>query len=210
MSASSSGKAAEILCLLSSRYGRIAWWNSDPDCVMIGAILTQQTRWENVEKALERLRDRGLLCMDRLCDAPVDVVEHAIHSSGFYRVKARRLQNLARLVRACGGVERMQEIPTDELRQRLLSVHGVGEETADSILCYGFSRPRFVMDAYTERICRCAGIPGDRDALRRAFESTVSEDPETCRQSHAHIVEYAKECCAQKRCDGCGIRRLRG
>ncbi|MDI6718819.1 MAG: Fe-S cluster assembly protein HesB [Methanomicrobiales archaeon] len=210
MSASSSGKAAEILRLLSSEYGRIEWWDSDPDGVMIGAILTQQTRWENVERALERLREVGLLSLDRLCDAPADVVERAIRSSGFYRVKARRLQNLARHVRTCGGVERMQEMTTAELRQQLLSVHGVGEETADSILCYGFSRPCFVMDAYTERICRCAGIPGNRDALRRAFENAVSGDPEACRQSHAHIVEYAKERCAKKRCDSCGIRRLRG
>jgi endonuclease-3 related protein len=82
-------------------------------------------------------------------------------------------------------------------------VHGIGEETADSILCYGFSRPSFVIDAYTDRIMRCIGVTEPRNRLKPLFEGVLAETDEACRQTHAHIVEYAKEFCIKKRCDTC-------
>jgi endonuclease III related protein len=97
----------------------------------------------------------------------------------------------------------MTEMSTGELRRGLLGVHGIGEETADSILCYGFSRPSFVIDAYTGRMVRCAGVNAPRNRLKPLFEGVLPKTNEACRQTHAHIVEYAKEYCGKKRCDGC-------
>jgi len=197
-------RARQIVRTLKGRYGKIPWWPGDTDEVMIGAILTQQTRWENVERALDDLKRRGLCTMAGIHGADWADIESAIRCTGFYRVKTARLKSLAQFTReTCGSVQKMAEIPTAELRKGLLAVHGIGEETADSILCYGFSRPVFVVDAYTERMVRCVGIMAPRNRLKPLFESVLPENNEACRQTHAHIVEYAKEYCGKKRCDAC-------
>jgi len=171
---------------------------------MIGAILTQQTRWENVERALADLKCSGICTMAGIHASDCAEIENAIRCTGFYRVKAERLKSLALFtVERCGGIVRMEKIPTTELREGLLAVNGIGDETADSILCYGFSRPVFVVDTYTERMVRCAGISEPRNRLKSLFESVLPRNNETCRQTHAHIVEYAKEYCGKKRCDTC-------
>jgi endonuclease-3 related protein len=110
----------------------------------------------------------------------------------------------------CGGIGCMETMPTKELRAGLLSVNGVGEETADSILCYGFCRPSFVIDAYTVRIAACAGIKTPRPGLKALFESVLPENTSVYRQAHARIVEYAKERCTSKRCEECRILALNG
>ena len=203
MSASSSVKLRRVVRALKKRYGKIPWWPGTCEEVMIGAILTQQTRWENVEQALPELRRQGICTMPAIRRAEIREIEGAIRCTGFYRIKAKRLKALADFVESCGGIGQMGDIPTGALREGLLGVHGIGGETADSILCYGFSRPVFVLDAYTERMARCAGIQEPRDRLKRLFESVLPEDNEACRQTHAHIVEYAKEFCGRKRCDAC-------
>jgi len=204
MSASSSFKVRYLIRALKKKYGTIAWWPGDCDEVMIGAILTQQTRWENVRSALDELRRKNLCTLTAIRFADVRILEDAIRCTGFYRIKAKRLKNLAVFAEeTCGGVERMAKMPTSELREGLLSVHGIGEETADSILCYGFSRPSFVIDAYTDRIMQCIGVTEPRNQLKLLFESVLPDTDEACRQTHAHIVEYAKEFCIKKRCDSC-------
>jgi endonuclease-3 related protein len=171
---------------------------------MIGAILTQQTRWENVERALLELQGRGLNSMHSLDSAKKADIEDAIRCTGFYRIKAQRLQSLAaHVMETYGGVDRMRKIPTEKLRAGLLTVKGIGEETADSILCYGFLRTSFVIDAYTERIVRCAGVEEKRQELKLLFEKVLTCDPKIYRQTHAHMVEYAKEYCGKKRCSEC-------
>ena len=215
MSASSSAKnkkkAEKITGILAARFGEIPWWPGDTDEVMIGAILTQQTRWENVEQALRLLKGRDLCSMIALAVAETAKIEEAIRCTGFYRVKTRRLKALATYATvACGGVEAMRAMPTDMLRRGLLSVNGIGEETADSILCYGFGRPSFVIDAYTDRMSRCAGITTPRSGLKALFESILEKDPHNYHQTHAHIVEYAKGWCTKKRCKGCRIMALNG
>jgi endonuclease III related protein len=215
MSASSSGnnatKARKIVGILKTRFGEIPWWPGDTDEVMIGAILTQQTRWENVVRALDLLKGRELCSMQAIYTADPQEIEEAIRCTGFYRIKAGRLKSLAVFViERCGGVKAMATIPTPTLRAGLLAVHGIGEETADSILCYGFSRPSFVIDAYTERIARCAGITTPRSALKPFFESVLAVDPHVYHQTHAHIVEYAKGWCTKRRCEGCRIMALNG
>ena len=102
-----------------------------------------------------------------------------------------------------GGIDRMIDVSTPRLRTGLLNVSGIGEETADSILCYGLFRKSFVIDAYTERMTRCIGIKEKRQNLKRLFEECLPKDNYVYRQTHAHIVEYAKEFCGKKRCSEC-------
>jgi endonuclease III related protein len=204
MSGSSSGKLRRTVNILRDRYGTIDWWPGDRDEVMIGAILTQQTRWENVTRALAELRSRDLCSIAALGSADIRDVEAAVRCSGFFRIKARRLKALAvHIIDKYGSVEAMDNFPTEDLRADLLSVNGIGEETADSILCYGFSRTSFVIDAYTEKILRCTGIHEQRPAEKTLFERVLSCDNNVYRETHAHIVEYAKEFCIKKRCDTC-------
>jgi endonuclease-3 related protein len=211
MSGSSSVKVKKVTQILGRKYGTITWWHGNTDEVMIGAILTQQTRWENVEKALEHLKHEGLCSIAAIRDADQTTLENAIRCTGFFRIKAARLKSLAvQVVDKAGGIWAMASQPDTDLRKNLLQVHGIGEETADSILCYGFSRPSFVIDAYTDRICRCAGITTKRHSLKSLFENVLPRDVGIFQQVHAHIVEYAKEYCGKKRCKECTIRTLNG
>jgi endonuclease-3 related protein len=211
MSASSSNKILLIVQILRRKYGQIDWWRGSADEVMIGAILTQQTRWENVEKALLQLRQGSLCSIAAIYKAERNDLERAIKCTGFYHIKARRLKSLAsHVIEGYGGIECMAQQTTDQLRENLLGVLGIGEETADSILCYGLSRPTFVIDAYTERVCQCGGISVKRPVLKTLFEKVLPRDTAVYQQVHAHVVEYAKEYCVKKRCTECTIPTLNG
>jgi endonuclease-3 related protein len=129
--------------------------------------------------------------------------------AGFCRQKTERLKACAAcIMEEFGGVEALKEHETDLLRERLLLVKGIGEETADSILCYALDRPSFVIDAYTKKICTCAGIIGNYGDLKRLFEEVLPACAGTYRQVHAHLVEYAKGYCQKRRCEECWIRSL--
>jgi endonuclease-3 related protein len=211
MSVSSSVEVERIVRSLAAHYGEIAWWPGETDEVMIGAILTQQTRWENVERALVELQGRGLMSMHALNSADKQDIEDAIRCTGFFRIKAQRLQFLAvHVMETYGSVDAMRQIPTATLRKGLLSVKGIGEETADSILCFGFLRTSFVIDAYTEKIVGCTGVLEKRQELKLLFEQVLAPDPKVYRQTHAHIVEYAKGFCGKKRCSECILVNLNG
>jgi len=211
MSGSSSIKVKYLISSLAGCFGEIAWWPGSPDEVMIGAILTQQTRWENVGRALANLKKRNLCSLVSIFHADIRDIEDTIRCSGFYRVKAKRLKSLATYVMEnFGNVEGMDDVPTGQLRTGLLNVSGIGEETADSILCYGLGRTSFVIDAYTERMIRCIGVAEKRQDLKTLFEKNLPEDNHSYRQVHAHIVEYAKEFCGKKRCHECILVNLSG
>jgi endonuclease-3 related protein len=204
MSGSSSGKISRLISSLSGCYGEIVWWPGFPDEVMIGAVLTQLTRWVNVERALINLKKRDLCSIGAIFHADIREIEDAIRCTGFYRIKAQRLKSLTiYVIETFGGVEKMADIPTRQLRAGLLDVYGIGEETADSILCYSLDRTSFVIDAYTERIVRCIGVPEKQDHLKSLFEKNLPKENHSYRQVHAHIVEYAKEYCGKKRCHEC-------
>lgn len=192
---------------LSERFGTLPWWQAPPEEVMIGAILVQQTRWENAERALERLREVNLLSLEAIDRAPAEAIEEAVRCAGFFRVKTRRLKALAGFVRGrYGSVEAMANASTEELRRGLLEVSGVGEETADAILCYAFGRCSFVIDAYTRRLCACAGVEEPAGGYRGLFEAVLPRENDRYRQTHAHIVEYGKRYCSRRRCEECSIR----
>lgn len=204
-------RVSAVIEVLNELYGEIPWWQAPPDEVMIGAILVQQTRWENVECGLDRLRASGLLSLEAIDRAPPEAVEDAVRCTGFFRVKTRRLKALARLVtRTYGSVEVMARAPTDELRRDLLGVPGIGEETADAILCYAFSRCAFVVDTYTRRLCACAGIAEPPGGYRALFDAVLPRENRSYRQTHAHIVEYGKTFCSRGLCERCSIRSSNG
>lgn len=183
----------------------------------MGAILTQNTAWANVERALAALKSRGLLTPARLGVLPVPRLARLIRPSGTYRVKARRLSAfLAFLRRRCrGDLSRLVVAPLDALRSELLGVSGLGPETADSILLYALGRPVFVVDAYTRRVVARHFLlsPGaGYEEVRLFFERHLPSDPRLFNEYHALLVAAGKQYCRSRpRCDKCPLRfDLRG
>ncbi len=186
---------------LLNRLGPRHWWPADtPFEVVVGAILTQQTKWENVEKAIQNLKEKGLLEPEPLSKADIEEVEMHIRCTGFYRQKAKRVKIISTFFSENPCI---LEKPADELRNTLLSLDGIGEETADSIVLYAADKPKFVIDAYTKRMCRCIGIEGNYGELQSIFERSLPQDVPLYKEFHALIVEYGKQFCGKKRCEEC-------
>jgi endonuclease-3 related protein len=165
---------------------------------MVGAILTQNTNWTNVERALDGLRSAGCLSpggIDQCSDAHL---AGYIRPSGYFNVKAKRLKAFCRWFVDEGGLDVLDTLDTVLLRRKLLSVHGIGPETADDILLYAFGRPVFVVDAYTRRIFSRLGQVRDDigyEPLRSLFEQELPEDAALFNEYHALIVRHGKEVC---------------
>ncbi|MHB1586685.1 MAG: endonuclease [Acidiferrobacteraceae bacterium] len=207
------GWERQVWALLRDTYGACGWWPADsPFEVMVGAILTQNTAWTNVEKAIAELRRMELLTPEGIAATPPDRLAPLIRSSGYFNVKARRLKALAEWVCQSGGLAALLAVPTEQLRELLLAVNGVGPETADDILLYAFCRPVFVIDAYTRRIfSRLGVIAGDEpyDTLRRRFEDAFGDDVAQLNEYHALIVRHAKGICRPRPlCGECVLSTL--
>jgi endonuclease-3 related protein len=208
---SGSDRISRIITLLPARASMGTWWPGSREEILIGAILTQQTRWESVERALSLLRDAGCSSLEGIHRREQEELEHLVRCTGFFRQKAGRLKELsAHILSTYGGIGGMEGRSTEDLRRDLLSLRGIGEETADSMLCYALGRPSFVVDAYTERICRCAGVAAPRKDLKGEFEAVLPPDAGEYREVHARIVEFGKAWCAGKRCGECRIRNSTG
>lgn len=200
---------------LFSAYGLQNWWPGDtPFEVMAGAVLTQNTAWANVEKAIAKLKERKLLDANGIQAVRQAQLAALIRPAGCFNVKARRLKNLCAWLVRRGGMAAARRLPTAELRRELLSINGVGPETADAILVYAFHRPVFVIDAYTRRLFRALGvIRGDEayESLRAAFESVLDPDPYIFNEYHALIVRHAKERCSGRHdCRHCRVGKPLG
>jgi endonuclease-3 related protein len=201
---------------MAEALGPSRWWPGDtPFEIAIGAILTQNTAWPNVEKAIANLRTAGLLDAAALSELPVAKLEELIRPAGFFRIKAARVRNfLAFLDNACAmDLERLRATDTDALRRSLLQVCGIGPETADSILLYALGHPTFVVDAYTRRILhRHMIVPEDvgYDELRDVFMDALPPDPGLFNEYHALIVRTGKTWCAKKagKCRSCPLCRF--
>jgi endonuclease III related protein len=194
--------------------GHQGWWPGEtPFEVCLGAILTQNTSWTNVEKALSALRQRGLLSFDRLRSVPASRLAPLIRSSGYFNVKARRVVAFLRfLSRSFGGrVEAMAREDPWELRARLLAVDGIGRETADSIVLYAAGLPLFVVDAYTRRVFERLGfLEGGEayDEVQRLFMESLPRDAGLYNDFHAQIVRLGKDVCRPRpRCGECPLSR---
>ena len=201
----------EIYQRLLSAYGPQGWWPADTRFeVMVGAILTQATAWRNVERAIQRLKAAGALSPERMARLSEGELAELIRPAGFFRQKTRRLRALLRLIGQHGSVEGLLSLPAGELRRQLLSVPGVGPETADSILLYAAGYPVFVVDAYTKRILHRLGLLSGEKAgyeeVQELFESNLPRDPKLYGEYHALLVRHAKEHCrARPRCPGCPL-----
>ncbi len=186
---------------LLAELGPKFWWPAKtPFEVVVGALLTQQTKWENVEKAILNLKEHGLMEPETLSRAGLQEIESHIRCTGFYRQKAKRVKDISTFFFENPDI---LEEPADELRNTLLSLDGIGNETADSIVLYAADKPKFVIDAYTKRMCKCLGIEGDYGELQSIFESSIPEDVPLYKEFHALIVDYGKQFCGKKRCSEC-------
>ncbi|MFQ5828987.1 MAG: endonuclease III domain-containing protein [Candidatus Methylomirabilia bacterium] len=203
---------------LSTHFGPQHWWpGNSPLEVAVGAILTQNTAWSNVERARAQLKARRLLNARRLHALSLAELAWLIRSSGTYRIKARRLKAFMDFLwtRFAGRLARMALAPLAELRGELLAVPGIGRETADAILLYAVGRPVFVVDAYTRRVLgrhRLIGSRAGYEELRALFERHLPGDPALFNEYHALLVAVGKRYCrGQPQCERCPLRfDLRG
>jgi endonuclease-3 related protein len=194
----------EMFNLLYAALGAQSWWPADTELeMMVGAILTQNTNWNNVEKAIENLRKGDLLSIAGLRDIPVSLLAEYIRPAGYFNVKAKRLKNLIGLIAAesDGDINAFLSVDTDALRAKLVAVQGIGSETADSILLYGAGRPLFVIDTYTYRILVRHGIIQEEagyDELQALFMDNLPHDVDLFKEFHALIVKTGKLYCRKK------------
>jgi endonuclease-3 related protein len=205
----------EIYQLLFERFGPQHWWPGETRFEIItGAILTQNTNWANVEKAIKNLKSADLLIPEKLYRIDLSRLAELIRPAGYYNIKAKRLKNFMNwLFENYGGeLANLENVDTDRLRAELLSIKGVGRETADSILLYAFDRPVFVVDAYTARIAFRHGLiepQADYEQLRELFQSNLPQDYKLFNEYHALLVRLGKEFCRPKvRCHNCPLEKL--
>lgn len=199
---------------LYSFFGSQRWWPADsPFEVMIGAILTQNTSWSNVEKAISNLKKSGLLNPADLYKLPHRRLASLIRPAGYYNVKARRLKNFLRffIKRYGASVARMSRADARSLRQELLCVNGVGQETADSILLYALNKPVFVVDAYTKRVLlrhRFIDEDAGYEKIQGLFTKNLRPLVRLFNEYHALMVRLGKEFCLKNkpRCSVCPLK----
>lgn len=200
---------------LDAYFGDLCWWPADsPFEIIIGAILTQNTAWRNVTYAIDKLKAAGILDQKRLYHVPINTLETLIRSSGFYRVKARRVMAFLKFFQEeyDGCLDRLFAGNHWGLRKKLLRIHGIGEETADSILLYAGGKPVFVVDAYTRRILiRHSLINGKAtySDVQKLFMDSLPESAPLYNQYHALLVNVGKIFCLKiQHCDGCPLSSL--
>ena len=183
--------------------GRQEWWHMERGFspkefeVCLGAILTQNTNWRNVERALELMKKKGFVTPGSVLSASQKELEEAVRPSGFYKQKAERLKIFSEFVQAYGGFDGFRKKVT---REDLLKLKGIGPETADSVLLYAIGRPVFVIDAYTKRIFTRLGFPEQKgyEEWRALFEKGLPRDAHLYKEFHALIVEHAKRLCRKR------------
>jgi len=191
-------------------YGEQPWWPAESAFeVVVGAVLTQNAAWSNVEKAIDRMKAAGLLSLPALLESDHETLAQTIRPSGYFNVKARRLRNLCEFLAQQGGLEEFAGMHLPVQRDALLGVNGVGPETADDILLYALQRPVFVIDTYTRRLLQRLGLTHggeDYEELRSIFEQALDGDVFVYQQYHALIVMHAKEVCRKApRCERCTL-----
>jgi endonuclease-3 related protein len=205
-------KISDLYNSLLQHYGPQGWWPGDtPLEVAVGAILTQNTNWQNVALAIKRLKEAGLLTARALQDLPEVELADYIRPAGYYNIKARRLKNFLNFLFSNyrGDMAVMAAAPLELLRPALLAVKGIGPETADSILLYGLEKPTFVVDAYTFRILSRHGLASDPcsyEELQALFMEVLPRDTALYQEYHALLVQTGKECCRPRpRCPTCPL-----
>lgn len=203
-----------LLAMLRNEYGDPHWWPGDtPFEVAVGAILTQRASWRNAEISIQNLKSSGRLSPGALVACPVAELEELVRSSGFFRQKARYLKAFSEFVVSAfdEDMERMKTRPTEELRDELLELPGIGRETADSILLYALGRASFVVDAYTYRLMGRLGYGqlGDYETVQAMFRRSLRSRVKDMSDLHALIVIHCKDKCRRiPDCPGCVLDRV--
>lgn len=198
---------------LSDFFGPLNWWPGDSALeVMIGAILTQNTNWENVSKAIKKIKEKELLNVKALFQIDEQQLSQLIKSCGYYNLKAKRLKNFIRFFyqKYDGLTEKMFKEDWQYLRGELLTVNGIGQETADSILLYAGGKPVFVVDAYTRRIFQRHELVSSENSygqIQQYFMKNLPEDYRLYNEFHAQIVMVGKKYCKRNNpnCPDCPL-----
>jgi len=193
----------KIYELLLKHFGKQNWWpvvnkKNKRFEIIVGAILTQNTAWKNVEKAIKNLYKNNAFSRKAILEMPMEKLADIIKPSGYYKQKAKKLKEIAKLK---GKIT----------RERLLKVWGIGKETCDAILLYAYNKPVFVIDAYTQRIFSRLGFKKlDYDSLQKLFEENIPKDIEIYKEYHALLDELAKNYCKKKNplCYKCPISKF--
>ncbi len=203
----------ELYSFLLSHFGAQHWWPAEtPFEVIVGAVLTQQVAWKNVEKAIENLKNANVLDSSKISNLPIEKLEVYIKPTGFYRQKARRLKSICSYI--CseynGSLKDLFNKEISSLRAKLLSLNGIAPESADSIILYAAEKPSFVIDAYTRRICERLQLTNELDyeSLKKFFENNLPENVGIYKEFHAIIVELGKNYCKTKPvCKNCPLNK---
>ncbi len=196
-------------------YGPQYWWPGDtPFEMTVGAILTQNTNWANVEKAIDNLKVHDVMNSRALHKLPLQTLAALIRPSGYYNIKAKRIRAFLNFLfeKYGGSVGRMKTDETRTLRKELLAINGIGPETADSILLYALEKPVFVIDAYTRRIFSRHDIIDANvryDEYQDFFHCELDQDVHLFNEYHALLVRVGKEYCrTERRCERCPLSVL--
>lgn len=189
------------------------WWPADnPFEVCLGAILTQNTTWSNVDKVIWKIKENNLLCPEKLFHYPEEALANLLRPVGYYRIKTKRLKNFLFFLRhECSfNLDKLYNYELEEIRNKLLKINGIGPETADTIILYALEQPSFVVDTYTARICHRHGlVPSDISYhdLRDFFMDSLPEDIHLYNEFHALFVRVGKKWCKKKSglCADCAL-----
>lgn len=203
---------------LYAHFGSRDWWPADsPFEIMVGAILTQNTNWHNVERAIDNLKRAGFLSLPAMSELPQDLLAEYIRPAGYYNIKAGRLRNFLGFINKQwdGDLDLLLQQPAATLREQLLSIKGIGPETADSMVLYAAEQPIFVVDAYTHRILIRHDIIDESfgyQEIQDLFMDNLEEDAGLFNEYHALIVQVGKEYCKKSKpgCNHCPLSGLNG
>lgn len=204
----------KIFDILLETFGERHWWPGETALeVIVGAVLTQNTSWKNVEKAIVSLKSAGLMDVDRLYEVEDTILAQHIRSSGYYNLKTARLKNIINVIHDEYGssIEQLRNNGTNKLREKLLGIKGIGEETADSILLYALEKPIFVIDAYTRRFLAGHGLydgPYRYADMQAFFMDSLPSDTYLFNEYHALIVALCQSHCLKRapRCAECPLK----
>src|SRR5262245_11514044 len=207
-------KLMEAFERMLAAFGRQHWWPGDsPFEILVGAVLVQNTAWKNVERAIDNLRDAGVMEPHPLYALPPAELAELIRPAGYFQVKAKRLRNLLKFAvdEYGGSLDAMFRTDPSTLREQLLAIHGIGPETADVILLYAGGLPTFVVDTYTHRVLGRHGWIGydaDYHEIKDYFESALPTDANLYNEYHALLVRVGKDYCRKTgpKCDECPLK----
>ncbi len=210
-------KLLSIFQVLLSSFGKRNWWPGETELeIIVGAILTQNTSWKNVERAINNMKAHGMLSVDALQSIPIEELEKIIRPSGFYRQKSARLKKIINVLHDDydRSIDNLKHYDTHYLRKLLLSINGIGPETADSILLYALNRPIFVVDAYTKRFIKNHGLyngNGNYDDVQQYFMTNLPLNVYLFNEFHALIVLLCQTYCKKiPECSSCILNRKMG